>query len=403
MNPQPRPTTLWQDLRSLPGQYWILFAGTLVNRFGTFVLPFLVIYLRMRGYDGNVIGFTLGAYGAGSLVAGIIGGYLCDKIGRKPTMLISCGGAATSMMLLSQAHGVNALVAATFMTGLTAGMHGPAAGALIADLIPPELRVRAYSCQRWAINVGFAAGMATAGFMAKHSFMALFIADAATTLLLGLTVLFGLKPRPVIASCRNGWGHALRHIKSNVPFQLGCASSFLISIVFLQMSCTYSLQTTEGAGLDERTYGLLMALNGIMIAFMELPLTGYTRRFRPVRIMAVGYVLIGIGMGINAAGASLPLLVISMAVFTVGEMIAMPVNSGYMASLAPDEMRGRYQGVMSISWSSATLVGPSMGILIYQFNPPVLWLSIMGLGFLAALLTLATTRGALPGIAVERQ
>ncbi|MES2921581.1 MAG: MFS transporter [Verrucomicrobiota bacterium] len=396
MNTQPRPTTLWQDLRSLPGQYWILFGGTLVNRFGTFVLPFLVIYLRMRGYDGNVIGFTLGAYGAGALGAGIIGGYLCDKIGRKPTMLISCGGAACFMMLLSQAHGVAALVTATFMTGLTAGMHAPAAGALIADLIPPELRVRAYSCQRWAINVGFAAGMATAGFMAKTSFMALFIADAATTLLLGLTVLIWLKPRPVAPAGRNGWGPALRHMKGNIPFQLACAASFLVSVVFLQMSCTYSLQTTEGAGLDERSYGLLMALNGIMIAFMELPLTGYTRCFRPVTIMACGYVLIGIGMGINAAGARLPLLVISMTVFTLGEMIAMPVSNGYMASLAPDEMRGRYQGVMSITWSSATLVGPSLGILIYQINPPVLWISIMGLGFLAAALVLATARGEQP-------
>ena len=397
MNTQPRPTTLWQDLGSLPGQYWILFAGTLVNRFGTFVLPFLVIYLRMQGHNGTVIGLTLGAYGAGGLIAGILGGYLCDKIGRKPTMLISCGGAACFMMLLSQAHGVAALVTATFMTGLTAGMHGPAAGALIADLIPPELRVRAYSCQRWAINVGFAAGMATAGFMAKNSFMALFIADAATTLLLGLTVLFGLKPRPVAPFGRNGWGHALGHMKRNVPFQLACAASFLISVVFLQMSCTYSLQTTEGAGLDEPTYGLLMAWNGILIAFVELPLTGYTRRFRPVTIMAIGYILIGIGMGINAAGASLSLLVISMTVFTVGEMIAMPVSSGYMAGLAPDEMRGRYQGVMSITWSSATLVGPSLGILAYQFSPPVLWLSVMGLGFLAALLVLATARGELRG------
>jgi len=182
-------------------------------------------------------------------------------------------------------------------------------------------------------------------------------------------------------------------MKGNVPFQLACAASFLISVVFLQMTCTYSLQATEGAGLDERSYGLLMALNGIMIAFVELPLTGYTRRFRPVTIMACGYVLIGIGMGINAAGASLPLLVTSMTVFTLGEMIAMPVSSGYMASLAPDAMRGRYQGVMSITWSSATLVGPSLGIMTYQFNPPVLWISIMGLGFLAAALVQATARG----------
>ena len=390
MNTKPHTTTLLQDLRSLPGQYWILFSGTLVNRFGNFVIPFLVIYLKMRGYEGSVIGLTLGAYGAGALCAGIIGGYLSDRIGRKPTMLISCAGAASFMLLLSQADSAFTLVATTFLTGLFSGMYGPASGALIADLIPPELRVRAFSCQRWAINVGFAAGMATAGFMAKKSFMALFIADAATTLLMGITVLIGLKPRPIARAAKSGWNHALKHMKGNVPFQLTCLASFLISLVFLQMSCSYSLQTTEGAGLDERTYGLLMAMNGIMIACLELPLTGFTRRFRPVRIMAAGYVLIGIGMGLNTLGATLPLLVISMVVFTIGEMIALPINSGYMASLAPDEMRGRYQGVMSITWSSATMVGPTLGIMLYHFSPPVLWVSIMGLAFVSAFLVLAT-------------
>jgi MFS family permease len=393
------PTTLLQDLRSLPRQYWILFSGTLVNRFGTFVIPFLVIYLTNRGYDGTIIGFTLGAYGAGGLCAGAIGGYLADKIGRKPTMLISCAGSAGFMLLISQATGLPALATATFMTGLFSGLYGPAAGALIADLVPPELRIRAFSCQRWAVNIGFAAGMATAGLMVKKSFMALFIVDAATTLILGLTVWFGLKARPVTHTAMGGWNHALKHVRGNVPFLTACAASFLMTLVFLQMSCTYSLQTTLGAGLDESTYGFLMALNGIMIACLELPLTSFTRRFNPVRIIAAGYALIGIGMGINYLGASLSLLLVSVIVFTLGEMIAMPVSAGYMASLAPDEMRGRYQGVMSIAWSTATMVGPSLGIMFYHFSPPALWLTVMGLGLLAAWVVLAGSAGSRPASA----
>ena len=388
-----RPATLLQDLRSLPRQYWILFSGTLVNRFGTFVIPFLVIYLTTRGYEGTIIGFTLGAFGAGGLCAGAIGGYLADKIGRKPTMLISCAGSAGFMLLISQASGLLALATATFMTGLFSGLYGPAAGALIADLVPPELRIRAFSCQRWAVNIGFAAGMATAGLMVKKSFMALFIVDAGTTLILGLTVWFGLKSRPVRHAAMGGWHHALKHVRGNVPFLTACAASFLMTLVFLQMSCTYSLQTTLGAGLDESTYGFLMALNGIMIACLELPLTSFTRRFNPVRIIAAGYALIGIGMGINYFGASLPLLLVSVIVFTLGEMIAMPVSAGYMASLAPDEMRGRYQGVMSITWSTATMVGPSLGIMFYHFSPQVLWVTVMGLALLAALIILASQRG----------
>ena len=356
MNTKPLDTTLWQDLRALPGEYWILFSGTLVNRFGHFVIPFLAIYLRQQGHDVRTTGLTLGAYGAGALVSGVIGGYLADRIGRKATMLVSCGGAAVFMMMLSQAHGVPALVVTTFMTGLLTAMYGPAAGALIADLVPPELRVRAFSC-------------------------------------LGLTVLVGLKRRPVLARENNGWGHALRHMRGNVPFQLAVGASFLIATVFWQMSSSYGLQATEGAGLDERAYGLLMALNGVLIVFLELPLTSYTKRISPVLAMAAGYAVIGIGMGLNAFGATLPLLVVSMVVFTAGEKVALPVNSGYMAALAPDEMRGRYQGVISISWSVATMVGPAFGIALYQYSPPLLWVATLVMSLAAAGLMLASWPG----------
>jgi len=394
-NPTPTPgdTTLWQDLRSLPGQYWILFGGTLVNRFGHFVIPFLAIYLRQQGHDVKTTGLVMGAYGAGALGAGAIGGYLADHLGRKPTMLLSCAGAAVFMMILSQAHSVPALVLATFMTGLLTAMYGPAASALIADLVPPGLRVRAFACQRLAINFGFAAGMATAGFMARHSFAALFIADAATTVILGLTVLFGLQARPRMATAgRGGWGHALKHMRGNAPFLLATVASLLIGIVFWQMSSSYGLQATEGAGLDERAYGLLMALNGVLIVLLELPLTSYTRRFHPAHAMAAGYAVIGLGMGLNALGASLPMLLASMVVFTAGEMVALPVANSYLAGLAPDEMRGRYQGVSSISWSCATMTGPSLGIALWQFSPAMLWTATLLASAAAAVLMLASRR-----------
>jgi MFS family permease len=388
MNPKPHDASLWQDLKSLPTEYWILFSGTLVNRFGHFVIPFLAIYLAQQGHDAKVASLALAAYGAGALIAGAIGGYLADRIGRKHTMLLACTGSAISMLLLSVAKGVPELVGVTFLNGLLSAIYGPASGALIADLIPPHLRVRAYSCQRFAINLGFAAGMATAGFMAGRSFAALFIVDAATTMILGVLVLFGVKRRPWIAKENSGWGIALGHMRTNVPFQLAVGASFLIGVIFWQMSSSYALQTTKGAGLDEKTYGLLMALNGIMIVFLELPLTSYTKRFSPVLTMAAGYAIVGIGMGMNAIGASLPILVVSMVVFTVGEMIALPVNSSYMAALAPDEMRGRYQGVMSISWSTATMIGPSVGIALYQASPGLVWVGTLVLALVAAGLTL---------------
>lgn len=75
-------TSLWNDLKALPGPYWVLFSGTLVNRFGHFVMPFLALYLQREGYAAWVTAVALGAYGAGGLIAGLLGGYCADRWAR---------------------------------------------------------------------------------------------------------------------------------------------------------------------------------------------------------------------------------------------------------------------------------------------------------------------------------
>src|SRR5215210_4892732 len=96
--------SLTQNLKSLPRPAWILFAGTFVNRFGTFVMPFLVIYLTRQGYSGAQAGIAVSAYGAGHLIASMLGGHLADRIGRRNTIALSMFSSTTAMIALSQAR-----------------------------------------------------------------------------------------------------------------------------------------------------------------------------------------------------------------------------------------------------------------------------------------------------------
>lgn len=400
MEKQTTTGTLWQDLSALPRAYWILFGGTLINRFGHFVLPFLSIHLRHEGFSAWAIATALSCYGAGAWIGGLLGGYLADKIGRKSTMILSCVGGAFFMLALSQAHIVPVLLTIVFFNGLFNAMYGPAGSALIADLVPPHLRVRAFSSQRLAINFGFGAGMAVAGLVAKYSFFVLFVADAATTLVMAAAVAIGLKNHTHMESARKGgWGIALRHMKTNSAFKLAIAASFLMSLVLWQLSTTYGLQVTAGARLDERTYGFLLALNGLMVVLLELPLTSWTRRFSPSRVMAVGYAVLGAGLGFNILGPTLPILITSMVILTLGEMISFPINNSYMAALAPDAMRGRYQGVAAITGSSATLFAPFLSMPLYHFNATLHWSAIFGLSLIAAYLMWVTRRSVEHGTA----
>jgi MFS family permease len=100
--------------------------------------------------------------------------------------------------------------------------------------------------------------------------------------------------------------------------------------------------------------------------------------------MSIGYALVGVGMGLNLFGFTLPMLVVTMVVFTIGEMIALPIAHSYIAGLAPEDMRGRFMGVLGIAWNAATMLGPSLGMALFVIWPDGVWLACLALGLAAA-------------------
>src|SRR5690242_13771417 len=185
---------LWEDLRALPRTAWVLFGGTFINRFGSFVLAFLVFYLTSRGYSAAAAGLALSAYGVGSMAAALAGGHLADTIGRRNSIALSMFSSATTMLALSQASGIRWIVLFTALAGFTAELYRPASAALIADLTPTGRRITGFAMYRLAVNAGVAAGPAVAGFLAQRSFLWLFIGDALTSVIYGCAAYFALPP-----------------------------------------------------------------------------------------------------------------------------------------------------------------------------------------------------------------
>ncbi|HEX2287185.1 MAG TPA: MFS transporter, partial [Gaiellaceae bacterium] len=274
---QPR-TTLREGIRSLPRPVWILCAGTFVNRFGSFVAVFLVLYLRERGYSIPESGLVVSFYGIGNVVAAAVGGWVADRFGRRNALALSMFGSAATLLLLSQAASLPLIIVLTTLAGLTGEMYRPAAAALITDLTPAGERIPAFALNRLAINAGFAAGPAVAGLLAEHSFFLLFLGDALTSAAFGVICLTALPEGVRVRREDERRGEAIRTMLHDRLFLFFLISSVLGAFVYFQSQTTFPLHV-KASGLSDADYGLLISLNGLAIVLLELPLVAITQRF----------------------------------------------------------------------------------------------------------------------------
>jgi MFS family permease len=393
--------TVRRNIRELPAPAWVLTIGAFINRFASFAVVFLVLYLtKVRGFSIARAGLAVAAVGVGEVAASVIGGHLADRIGRKWTIALSMFASAVTMLALSQVTAYGLILPVAFLAGLCSEMYRPAGSALMADVVPKGQRVTAFAVLRFAVNLGFAAGVAVAGFLANRSFFWVFASDAATSVVFGIIALAYLPHGTRTDHRDRAEGAGYRAALADRPFLLFLLSSCLVAFIYFQQQATLPLHV-RGAGFSFADFGLLLSLNGAMVVCLELPLSALTMRRPPRQMIALAAVLVGAGFGLTAFAHSLWLLGVSVAVWTLGEMIGAPVGMAYVADIAPAHMRGRYQGVYGLAWASGTVTGPLIGAMLFSRGETVFWLACAVLGAVAAALVLAgptapATRGTPP-------
>ncbi|HEX8243674.1 MAG TPA: MFS transporter, partial [Longimicrobium sp.] len=270
------------ELRALPREAWVVFAGTFINRFGSFVLTFLIVILVRRGLSPAEAGLAASMYGVGGLGAAAAGGHLADRIGRRRTIALSMFSSAAAMLALSRAQSLPALVGLTALAGFCAEMYRPAAAALLADVTPHGRRVGTYALYRLFINLGFALGPASIGIFAQRSASVVFVGDAITSLLYGVIVLAFI-PRGFdrgVAEARAAAGpgpSALRLIVRDGAMLAFLAAVTVGASIHTQDMASVPLEL-RARGYSLAQYGMLISLNGFGCMLLELPVAAVTAR-----------------------------------------------------------------------------------------------------------------------------
>jgi MFS family permease len=346
-------------LRTLPAPVRLLVAGTFVNRMGTLIVPYLsLVLVRDFGLPPVKAGLLMTAYGAGTICSILGGGVLTDRLGRRPTLMLSLFGGGALAVAMSAAPSVGVFVPLLLAFGFLSDLYRPAASAILGDLLPSSDRALGFAGLRAAVNLGFAIGVALGGVLADVSWRLLFAGDGVTTLLFGVIVWLRLREtRPPAAPGGEGAGaSAAASPWRDGVFREVLAATFVSCMVLVSFATVFPLTVT--ARYPARVYGLLMAVNGVLIALLEMPVVAALGDVRRLRAAALGFLLMGVGFASVALGTHWALLLLSVVLWTVGEILSGPQVGAFVADWAPPAVRGRYMSLFQATFGLGVALNP---------------------------------------------
>ena len=369
---------------------WLLSWIMLINRSGTMVVPFMTLYLTSSkmGYTVGEAGIVFGLFGLGAFCGAYVGGRLTDRIGYYPVQLITLIGGGILFIVLGQMKTYPLICLFTFLVSFVGEAFRPANATAIAFYSKEENRTRSYALNRLAINLGWALGSAVGGFLAKINYELLFWVDGYTNIGAAIVMVIFLKPV-------DRKKHVAAQTTAIPPVPAFRDRTFIVFIIvtslfaacFFQVFTNLPVYFKRHLNLSEPFIGMLMAINGIIIAMVEMVLVYKLEgKRRSMLYISMGVALTGISfwlLNIPLPGILLGLLMILLVTF--GEIFSMPFMNSYWITRTHASNRGQYAALYTMAWSAAQTLGPMGGAQLAQhFGFSLLWWIVGGLSLLAA-------------------
>ncbi|HJS28386.1 MAG TPA: MFS transporter [Anaerolineales bacterium] len=404
MNLRRRVDSVQNIYHEFPRPFWVLVLGTFIDRLGGFLLfPFFSLYITERfGVGLTEVGILFGIFSIASVLGSLVSGSLTDRFGRKWMLLFGLVTSGLSSLLMGFISSLEVFYIGAALVGLLSNAGGPAQQAMVADLLPTEKQAEGYSLIRVAFNVSAAIGPAIGGLLATRSFMALFIADAVTSLITAGIVYFYLpETKPQVAEggeqespsgASGGYGRVLR----DYAFLFFVFIGFLIVSMYMQMNSTLPVYLHDYHGVTAQGYGLLLSINALMVVFFQFWISRRIAPYSAIRMVALGAALYGVGFFLFGVTTTYPAFIVAIVILTIGEMVSAPTSQALAARFSPEDMRGRYMAIFGLSWALPSTVVPLIsGIVMDNYNPNWVWYScgILGAASVLGMLILEARAG----------
>ena len=384
-----------QLYREFPRRFWIVVGVHFIDKIGgTIVFPFFALYITGKFHVGMTeAGILLGLLSLAGIVGSVVGGGLTDRLGRRKLILFGLVASALSSLTLGTVNQFVWLFPAAALVGLFSDVGGPAHAAMIADILPTEQRQEGFGILRVVGNMAWLVGPTVGGFVARSSFFALFVIDAAISCVVAIlfySLMPETKPVPHERHVEEGFVQTFRNYRlvlADKPFVAFLVAAVLMGMVYIQMYNSLSVYLRDNHGIAPQGYGVLLTSSAITVICFQFWTMRVIKRQPQFLMMALGTLFYLIGFGMFGVVSAYGLFVLAVVIITAGEMIVMPTSQTIAAGFARIDMRGRYMAVFSLTVSLPNAFGPlAAGIVLDNYRPNLLW-------YLSALLCAISASG----------
>lgn len=386
-----------EPYKGLSKEVWVMALTMLINRAGAMVVPFLSLYLtNFLEFSLEQVGWIMSCYGFGSLAGVFIGGKLADKIGYYKVMyssLLGTGLVFFSIQFITDFYG---LCLGIFSLTIFADTFRPAVWVALDDYSEEHNRTRSVTLIRLAINLGFSLGPALGGLLITYiSYRSLFWVDGLTCLIAGMIILRFLSQKSQVKHQNKHTAHLKLSPYKDKRYLIFWFAMFLIGFTFMQYFSTIPLYYSQRLGLNEDKIGLMLAMNGMLIFLLEMPIVHALEKSKleSLKIVIGGSFLLMLSFLVLNIGPWIGLAIMGIVFMTFGEMLGFPFSNSYALDRSKLGNQGAYMALYSMSFSVAHILGPNLGMQFSaRFGFDATWYLMAGICLIACLILLGLQR-----------
>lgn len=380
---------IFQMYQGLKKEIYILCFGRFVTAMGSLIWPMLTLILKSKlNFNVEQVALWFLIFGILQLPFGLIGGKMTDKYNKRNLILIFdlisvALYVVTAILPLSTAS-----LCIYYVGSLFQHMEWPAYDALMAELTSNHDREKAYSLQYLAANLGVVFAPTLGGLLFNHylwlSFLIAGLAVFSSTVLIYFLIPKTLERAKNDNIYENRAEGTLREILKTrkillLYIVLGCVAA----IIYAQFNYLLPIQMDEFF-LDQGAvfFGMLTSINGIVVICFTPILTKLTLKWNDLDRIRLGLTLQIVGIcSYFFYQDELVLYIISMIVFTLGEILHTLGMSPYISKRIPSSHRGRFTSINNICTTMASSMGNTVvGKIVMLYTIKTGWKVVFAIG-----------------------